>query len=331
MHEPIELRPHVARALHGRAKAITRDAVELFQPAKLEKLAGPECAPLTSLILQLMIAAVREGTIDSRHVAVADLRRLASENSVGLRALFSVVSFVQQSGLDALALDPSIGVASEPWPVLTQIVHRASLDVYAALAEAGSGGVVETGVTDPLTTLHTRAVFVAVLEKEIQRSDRFGRTFAMILLDIDHLADINARHGYGAGDRVLERVGIVVKSHFRNTDFVARLGEDTFAVLLPEIQCVDAERLAERMRVAVQERLPLHDHRSEQRFPVTISVAILVADSLDRNVSAESLLAHALAAMERAKKAGGNRVERAEDIVPATSVPMRAIAPIDQT
>lgn len=328
MQEPIELRAHFARSLHGRTAAIVKGAIGVYPFAGMENVGADERARLTDLVLQLVIAAVRDGRIDSRDVRVADLHRLATEK-VAIRPLFTVVYLVERSALDALALDDAFGVASESWAALTQTVRQASLDAYAAIAESMSGGVFETTITDSLTTLHTQAVFLAALEKEVQRSERFGRSFALILLDIDHLADINARHGYGAGDRVLERVGIVVRNHFRNTDWAARLSEDTFAVLLPEIQGADAERLAERMRVTVQERLQLHDYRSDQESPVTISVAVLVVESVDRNVKAEQLVARAEAAIERARRSGGNRVERAESIVGRASVPTRDIVPID--
>ena len=209
----------------------------------------------------------------------------------------------------------------------TQIVHRASLDACAALSECLSGAF-ETSVTDALTTQHTRPVFQAALEKEVQRSERFGHPFALVLVAVDHLADINARHGFGSGDRVLERVGIVVRSYFRDTDWVARLTGDTFGVLLPETQGANAERLAERMRVTVQERLQLHDHRSDQQFPVTVSVGVLIAESVDQHVKAERLLAAAEQAVTRAKHGGGNRVVRADAIVGDAS-PARDTMPMD--
>ncbi|MSO82206.1 MAG: GGDEF domain-containing protein [Acidobacteria bacterium] len=107
---------------------------------------------------------------------------------------------------------------------------------------------------------------MAALEKEIAQSERFGHPFALMLLGVDRLADINATHGYGAGDRVIERVGIVVRSYFRDTDWVARVVGDTFAVLLPETERLNAERLADRVRIVVSTRLQLHDYRSDQEF-----------------------------------------------------------------
>ena len=98
--------------------------------------------------------------------------------------------------------------------------RRASFDVCAAFSEYATREKGTAGIIDSLTTLHTRAVFLAALEKEIQRAERFGHPFALVLLDVDRLAEINATHGYGAGDRVIERIGIVVRNYFRETDWV---------------------------------------------------------------------------------------------------------------
>lgn len=329
MQESNELRANIARSLQGRAAAIVNDASGVYPFAGMENVAADDRARLAELAFQLLTNAVRDGVIDSHHAVVADLRQLAAQKEMGIRLLFTVVYLVERSALDELALDESFRVASEPWPALTQIVRQASLDVCATLAEHTSRGAFDGAITDSLTTLHTRPVFLAALEKEIQRSERFGHPFALILLDVDRLADINARHGYGSGDRVLERIGIVVRNYFRETDWVARLIEDKFAILLPETQVENAERLADNMRATVQERLHLHDYRSEQQFPVTVSVGILIATSVDQSVRAERLLADLEAAVDRAKKAGGNRLERADAIVGGSSAPARDTMPID--
>jgi len=329
MPETVELRAHVARSLHGRADAIGKDAIALYPFVGMEGIAAEDRARLADLAVQLIISAVRDGGMSSRHALVADLGQRAAEIRIGIRLLFILLYLVERSALDELALDESFGVASEPWAAIAQLVRRASLDINAGLAEHIGGGAVETGITDSLTTLHTRAVFLAALEKEIQRAERFGHPFALIVIDVDHLGEINARHGHGAGDRILERIGIVVRGYFRETDWVARVAGDTFAVLLPETQGTNAERLAERMRITVQERLQLHDHRLDEQVPVTISVGVLVAESVDQSIKAERLLADAEVAVGRAIKNGGNRVERAVLVVGGPSAPARETPSID--
>ena len=167
-------------------------------------------------------------------------------------------------------------------------------------------------LTDSLTALYTKSVFLAVLEKEIHRSNRFGHPFALILLDVDQLPEINATLGDGVGDRVLERIGIGVRSYFRETDWVARTSGSTFAVLLPETEAATAERLAEGVRAMIGHRLHFEDHLSGEQFPVTVSVGLVLAQLMDRSNSAEHLVADARAAVERAKWKGRNRVEQVE-------------------
>lgn len=310
VQEAVELRSHVARVLQGRAAAIVNEAIGVYPFAGIEHVAAEDRGRLGELAFQLLTTAVRDGELDSGYAVVGNLGRLAADKEVSTRLLFTVLYLIERATLDALALDESFGPDTEPWPALTQLIHRASLDVCAAVSEHVARDGAGHGTIDSLTTLHTRPVFLAALEKEIQRCERFGHSFALIVVDVDRLADINGRHGYGAGDRVIERVGIVVRNYFRETDWVARLGGDTFGVLLPEIQGFNAERLAERMRITVQERLQLHDHRSDEQYQVTVSVGVLVAEIVDRSVKAEQLLTDALDAVRRAKQAGRNRVER---------------------
>lgn len=312
VRDAVELRHHLARALQGGAEAIVKDSVAIYAFAGMENVGTDDRARLADLILQLITSAVRDGALDARGAPAAELGLLASEKDVAIALLFSVVYLMERSALDELAVDDSFGASSETWPSIVQIVRRASFDVCAAFSEQLRANAGDTGIIDSLTTLHTRPVFLAALEKEIQRSERFGHPFAVILLNVDRLEEINVRHGYGAGDRVLERVGIVVRSYFRETDWVARSAGDTFAVLLPETQPANAERLAERIRTTVEERLQLHDYRSEEQFPVTVSAGVLIKESVDQTVRAEQLLMEAEQAVDRAKKAGGNRVERVD-------------------
>ena len=128
---------------------------------------------------------------------------------------------------------------------------------------------------DKLTTLHTRPLFDAVLAKEVERAGRFGYAISLILFDVDHLSRINQEHGYGVGDSILERLGILIRQYFRQHDWVARHSEDAIAVLLSRTDAVHASSLAERVRATVEERLGFTDHRSDRLVPVTLSAAVI--------------------------------------------------------
>jgi len=323
VQDAVELRTHVARALQGRGDAIVKDTVTVYPFAGMESISADDLTPLAALIFQLITHAIRQGAIDSRTAPVAELGQMMGEKDIDHRGAFNIAYLMERSALDELAVEESFGATSESWPVIAQMVRRASFDVCAAFSEYATREKAHGGIIDSLTTLHTRAVFLAALEREIKRAERFGRPFALILLDVDHLAEINAKHGFGAGDRIIERIGIVVRNYFRETDWVARSAGDTFAVLLPEIHGVDAERLADRMRIMVQERLQIHDYRSDQQFPVTVTAGVLIAETVDRSVRADQLMTDAKEAVNRAKRAGRNRVERVDAVLGRAVAPTR--------
>jgi diguanylate cyclase (GGDEF)-like protein len=307
-----ELRRQISRALEERAGVIANQVVAVFPFTSPQALEPEDCARLAETTLQLLIAAIRDGQQDPRHSLVGDLRQLAQSRSVGPANVFSLMYLLERAALDELALEERIGAESEQWWALSQMVRRASFDALGALAERLVHEPAPGAVLDPLTTLYARPVLEVVLDKEIRRAERFGHPFALILFDVDRLSDINERHGYGFGDRVLERIGIVMRNYFREQDWVTRHAEDTFVVLLPETPPEYAELLAERVRVMVEERLALRDYRNDQRVPVTVSVAVVIAEVINSDITAEQMLLHAEQAVHRAKHAGRNRVEKVD-------------------
>ena len=103
-------------------------------------------------------------------------------------------------------------------------------------------------VTDSLTGLGNYRRILDVLRTEIERSGRTGRPFAVLLLDVDGLKDVNDRYGHLAGSRALCRVGDVLRLFCRAIDTAARYGGDEFAVILPETNASAAALVASRIR-----------------------------------------------------------------------------------
>jgi GGDEF domain-containing protein len=160
---------------------------------------------------------VREGRVDARDGFVADLHRLALERSLPVERLFTFVYLLERTVLDELALSEKIGATTEPWPLAAQLVRRASFDLLAGYTARAQLDPSDAAITDRLTTLYTRPMFDAVLAKELERAGRFGYPVSLILFDVDRLSAINKQHGYGVGDRVLERLGILVRQYFAST------------------------------------------------------------------------------------------------------------------
>ncbi|CAN5825070.1 hypothetical protein BH20GEM1_BH20GEM1_21530 [soil metagenome] len=177
--------------------------------------------------------------------------------------------------------------------VAGQALRRA--DDYAEVAEAAR--------RDPLTGLFNVRAFHRALADEIERSERTGSSFSLLMVDIDYLKRVNDRFGHLAGDRVLQKVAGVLADQVRSIDSVARYGGEEFAVLLPETGNERALVVAERLRARVA-----GTGHEELLEPVTISIGI--ATCPEDAVTPSDLLHKADVALYASKFKGRNRSTR---------------------
>lgn len=106
----------------------------------------------------------------------------------------------------------------------------------------------ERALTCPLTGLPNRRALEMALEREAARVERGEKPFSLVLLDLDDFKRVNDERGHKEGDRLLKAVAQYLKGHVRQGDLVGRWGGEEFALLLPETDPNQAERLAERLR-----------------------------------------------------------------------------------
>jgi diguanylate cyclase (GGDEF)-like protein/excisionase family DNA binding protein len=304
------LRQQVAALLLDRLDVIVNDTVALFPFSGPQQLDAEYCTRLGRLVVQLLASGVQDGRVDSRTGFAVDLLRTLRERTVPPERLFAFTYLTERTALDELALDEAIGATSEPWPLAAQLVRRASFDLLAAYAERTQQEPLDASIVDRLTTLYTRPVLETVLVKELERACRFGYPLAIMMFDIDQLSEINQVYGYGVGDRILERLGILVRTYFRELDWVSRYIEDSIIVVLPHTRSRDAGDLAERVRASVEERLGFRDHRNNRRVRVTVSVGLvtLLVEPGDPT-TVERVLTELEEAVVRAKQAGRNVVQ----------------------
>jgi diguanylate cyclase (GGDEF)-like protein len=158
---------------------------------------------------------------------------------------------------------------------------------------------------DPLTQLYNRNYFFAVLEREILRAARTGRSFCLLMLDMDGLKPINDTYGHHYGDKMLREVAEVVRSGIRGIDAPARYGGDEFVVLLPETEPEGGAVLADKLRQGVSEIRIDADGR-ELRSTVSVGVVSYPDDG----TTGDELLISADTAMYASKRQGKDRIAK---------------------
>lgn len=155
---------------------------------------------------------------------------------------------------------------------------------------------------DPVTRIANRLAWDHRYSAERQRWRRFRQPTCVAAWDIDSFKSINDRFGHRAGDKVLSVVAESLSASIRSTDFVARYGGEEFAMLLPGTSLEDAMKLAEKVRVIVEE-IGFH-FRGE---PVTVTISCGVTE-MRKDDEDESAFERADAALYAAKNSGRNRV-----------------------
>lgn len=159
-------------------------------------------------------------------------------------------------------------------------------------------------IHDPLTGLHNRRHFNAMLEYELNRSQRNRQQFSLLLLDIDNFKDINDSYGHAVGDQALCALGELLRNHGRKGDLATRLGGDEFAVILAEAGRSGAVCVANAIGTSLREKI--FTAGTGKQFHVTVSIGI-VTYPFDAH-TVHDLLAGADYAMYKAKKIGKNAV-----------------------
>jgi diguanylate cyclase (GGDEF)-like protein len=175
-------------------------------------------------------------------------RRLQIEGTAFDRALYSAA---WMNVAAQLAASQSMRFLDSPF-VLAQALTVTSYAVALGGALLDNARLFEQvqhlAVSDPLTGLANYRRLLDVLESETERTNRNGRSFAVLLLDLDGLKKINDTYGHLVGSRALCRLADTLRIHCRAIDTAARYGGDEFALVLPESQESEAQLVAGRIR-----------------------------------------------------------------------------------
>ncbi len=181
-----------------------------------------------------------------------------------------------------------------------EILER--LKVEEALSEAKIEAETLAGI-DPLTEVCNRRSFFEHGEFIHKEAQRYGRAYAIIMLDIDWFKKINDSYGHKVGDDTLKALTATILKVVRKSDVTARIGGEEFAIIVPESSLDKVFELAERIRRSIMDISILGHNRK-----ITITASFGIAEYVDTDFI--TVLEHADHALYEAKNQGKNKVVR---------------------
>ncbi len=162
--------------------------------------------------------------------------------------------------------------------------------------------------TDDLTRIASRRFFSKHFPREVERAARYGRPLSLILCDIDFFKNVNDTLGHVGGDEILKQFAMRLQESLRRgVDWVARIGGEEFAVVLPETAYEQALDVARRLRARVADK-EFKAQGCNLNVTASLGLCSIPRASLTGRRTADHMLRVADAALYRSKNAGRNRV-----------------------
>jgi two-component system cell cycle response regulator len=156
---------------------------------------------------------------------------------------------------------------------------------------------------DDLTGLYNMRALYRRLDSEILRSARYGKWLSCIMIDMDNFKNVNDDHDHLFGSWVIIQVAQIIKASSRSMDISARYGGDEYIIILPETNQAGAERLAERIRLAVANAHFIHGN---DKAKLTCSLGVATLDAKINPMASKEFVRVADQMLYEAKNAGRN-------------------------
>jgi len=220
------------------------------------------------------------------------------ETEEHIRGTDGTISFLRSFKFPCSDSAGNVLLAGLAVDISEEVAHKTELERYHRELEEANEQLRRLAVTDELTGLRNRRAFEERLVMEFSMARRRSRELAVVLIDIDDFKKTNDRYGHAAGDEVLRRLGMILRTTVRLPDLPARYGGEEFVVLLPESGEGAAMGLARR----IMARIAAEEWENEL---ITISMGMAAMN--ESLVSGYQLVELADEALYAAKRAGKNR------------------------
>jgi diguanylate cyclase (GGDEF)-like protein len=195
----------------------------------------------------------------------------------------------------------------------TQFIEQIASQISTAVVNSQLYASAETrSRIDELTGLFNRRHFDESVEKEIRRDFRYGNSFSLFMMDVDHFKVYNDSMGHVSGDRLLKNIAHLIRKSTREIDVSFRYGGDEFAVILPNTTIEHALIVAERVRIEIMNEM--------QAKNAWITVSIGLSSWPSDGIIPQDLITAADRALYYAKNTGANRSCIAAQILPSSDL-----------
>jgi len=228
----------------------------------------PDIQKLVDLLPQL----VQQDSADNASETAQTLGAALQERGISLREFITLGVDLHHRLLHEIARE----LRSSDLPLVAAMIQLSGImldvgrDALLAYQESATAGLRDQALTDSFTGLANRRAYEERMEEEILRAQRMGRSLALLLLDVDHLKQMNDTFGHAAGDQLLRAVADVLRSRTRGIDLAARLtAGDEFILILPETDRAGAMVALERLMEGIAEQR-IHGQ------PIQISAGVAV-------------------------------------------------------
>jgi diguanylate cyclase (GGDEF)-like protein len=277
-----------------------RRAQELGGALSQEEARGPRVEIEYAEELRLALERLGKGGID---VTLLDLML---PDSAGLGTFEQAFAFAPDVPLVVLTDvdDEALAVASvrggaQDYLVRGEVDRRVLVRAlrYAVERHRLLSALRSLSLIDDLTGLYNRRGFTELGVQFLKLARRSGRGASLLFLDLDRFKAINDAHGHHVGDRALVQVGDILRSVFRRSDLLARVGGDEFAVLAPASSDEPADMLEARVRLGLEQ----FNQSGAEPYRLHASRGMVSCQAADR-ASLDELLASADGAMYDEKR-----------------------------
>jgi diguanylate cyclase (GGDEF)-like protein len=308
----IERAPSVTEAvfvyplvLDKKRYVLTSAPLEGIVEPTLERAMDAFQEDLTAIELDLPVSHFRRLLIEGGEVVIRDS---LADFFDGMFDRDRIRDAEEQLGIKRVALVPML-VEGEPYGVVAFGFAHQTIDAeivellvghftLALRAIATQEDEARFNDIDPVTWVYNRRFISEAIENELIRCGRYAKILSLVVLDLDDFGKFNASYGQSMGDRLLRSAAVALAESISPPEIVARLGDDEFAILLPETNRAAAVAVTTRLLASLAQVSAFGDDGSPEPLKASVAIVCFPEDG----TSAKDLLESASVALALAKR-----------------------------